>query len=228
MGTTAICPGTHKCASVVVDHTHLKHHYSTLENYLTHHSLTHHLPCEVTSDVSAGDGMLFNTDVMHRTGAHDASGEPTLVSVVFTFSESITALERAVGSSGNTRARTLPLGGEHMLRWDMWGHTLDDMSTCSSEDTPWRVWHSLGLLPHYSGGITPFTLWDELSLMFVGSRHRHTRVFVVGDFNAIDFSECVSSVVVLCGVCVLVYVVWKVYCVVRMGYIATLRARKMK
>mmetsp|Transcript_34050 Transcript_34050/g.63572 ORF Transcript_34050/g.63572 Transcript_34050/m.63572 type:complete len:454 (+) Transcript_34050:121-1482(+) len=243
MGSAESCPGTHTCSRPLLDYNLLQEQFNSSEFLSEEYDnldqyLEQHLPCGVSEALAAGDGVLVNRDVLHRNRAHNAGEDIVQVSVVFTFSESLrkdvedessgeVRMNGGVQGSRVTRTRTLPVGGEHMLRWDMWGHTVDDMSTL--EDEPWRLWHSLGMfLKENPDGSTPFTLWDVLCLIFVESQRRPSRLLLVDEFSLLKFHAWVSNMLWLTSAVTLLYLCWKVYIVLLRAHQATLRANKMK
>lgn len=236
MAASIICPGTHQCAKPALDYEALEQQYeesaeftadfATFEDYLGRH-----LPCAVAGEVSAGDGYLLNTDALHREGGHRASDQGDQVSLVFSFAQS--RKEETGGAAGGEQraARSLPLGTAHMLRWDLWGHSLDELGT--AEDTPWRLWRALGLsrpLPHADGSTSaPYTLWDEVALVFTGAaRGQACQVLLVADFTAEVFAAGVSRMVWLTCFGAVGYAATKILQAGQRMYRASLRARKIK
>lgn len=109
--------------------------------------------CDVVAAVEAGSGILFNTDTIHRGGAHTDPDGPERVVIFLTFAGS----RRGPGDT-----RSLPLGKVHALHWKSWGHTIDDFETVDSR--PWRWWHVFGFRFFATkNGVRPWCIHDSKS-----------------------------------------------------------------
>eukprot|EP00521_Asterionellopsis_glacialis_P010680 CAMPEP_0195297528 /NCGR_PEP_ID=MMETSP0707-20130614/21699_1 /TAXON_ID=33640 /ORGANISM="Asterionellopsis glacialis, Strain CCMP134" /LENGTH=438 /DNA_ID=CAMNT_0040359367 /DNA_START=224 /DNA_END=1540 /DNA_ORIENTATION=- len=184
MGATGICPGTHKSEWPDFNYDELERYYEeNIEGWEDFDDwLEHNLPCPLTAAVNAGDGLLYNTDVYHRGHGHTDPDAPERVVAFLSFAGS---------PKGPEEKRSLPLGTVHTLRWNSWGHTIDDFSTI--KEKPWRVWHTFGLFrPKHDSGIHAWTLLDDLSLIFRSSRER-AHVISHG-FDAEYFNALVGDV----------------------------------
>ena len=122
MGATDICPGTHMCSTYDADHTCANHTFQV---------------SGVNNLWVTGDGLLMNQQSFHRGKAHVDPTAPDRVVFIITFAPR--PLER-----GETRM--LGLGGSYSMRWDMWGHTLNDFENASATMVqPWTTLRALGL-----------------------------------------------------------------------------------
>jgi ectoine hydroxylase-related dioxygenase (phytanoyl-CoA dioxygenase family) len=149
--------------------------------------LAFNYPCNVTAQVNAGDGMLYNADLYHRGGTHSdpTAGERVVMFITFAGSRQLP-----------TDQRSLPLGTIHSLHWKSWGHTIDDFLTM--DEQPWRLWHILGWFSPSSkekqqNGARPWTMVDYFFMIFqheVESMHP-----ISDDFDLEYFSELVDMVI---------------------------------
>ena len=149
VGPTVVCPGTHYC---------INNHFSsggrgfpvttTPATIATTTTLNY---TGETPQWSAGDAVLMNSGSFHHGGVH-TNEDPTLdterVMLVVTFA----ARRRARAES-----RQISQGTPYTLRWDMWGHTLQDLLHADTiMRRPWTMLRALGLykLPgtHITGG----------------------------------------------------------------------------
>jgi hypothetical protein len=164
-----ICPGTHNCKLAVFFDDELNarmedefENNSTLieiweDDYDEYFSHNVPLDCDLVVSASAGDGFLYNTELYHRGGGHSDPNAPERVVVFITLAESLV-------DANDTR--TLAMGQSHFVRWDLWGHTIDEFTTM--DKNKWRFWHSVGLfLPKQSKDVyRPWNLLDSLLLIF--------------------------------------------------------------
>jgi hypothetical protein len=113
--------------------------------------------CDLVVTAGAGDGFLYHTALYHRGRGHSDPNAPERVVVFITLAESLV-------DANDTR--TLPLGQSHYVRWDLWGHTIDEFTTM--DKNKWRFWHSVGLfLPKQAKDVyRPWNLLDSLLLIF--------------------------------------------------------------
>jgi hypothetical protein len=111
----------------------------------------------IVATAKAGDSLLYNAELYHRGRAHSDPNAPDRAVVFLTFSESLI-------DANDTR--TLPVGQQHVIGWNVWGHTIDELTTIGKKK--WRSWHSVGLfLPKQSKDIyRPWNMLDSLSLIF--------------------------------------------------------------
>lgn len=116
MGATGLCPGSNMCP-------YAPDTYESECNKL-----------DLFLEVDAGTGYLMDQTTWHRGGGHNDPDAPDRVMFVVSFT-----------SSHHRKGDylSLPTGLTYSLRWDMWGHTIEDMSTIF--DKPWNMWNSLGI-----------------------------------------------------------------------------------
>jgi hypothetical protein len=116
------------------------------------------LQCYTKATASAGDGLLYKAELFHRGRAHSDPNAPERVVVFLTFAESLVDADDT---------RMLPPGQSHVLRWNLWGHTIDEFTTIDKKK--WRFWHSLGIfLPKQQSKdiYRPWNILDSPSLVF--------------------------------------------------------------
>eukprot|EP00957_Ditylum_brightwellii_P112836 8603105-Ditylum_brightwellii.AAC.1 len=126
MGPTHFCPGTHLCAN----EDDLEFCTSSCLR-----SATKEHPLEV------GTGVLLNQQILHRGSAHlDPKDGSTRVMFILTFAP------RPVYELHHHESRMIGLGGSYSTRFDMWGHTFNDMQYPERNMVfPWNVLKSFGL-----------------------------------------------------------------------------------
>lgn len=211
MGATGICPGTHQCSDVQIDYDTMEAYYeehvapsptsktTTSESDEDEESedgdddspsdfdwwLAYNYPCNITAQVHAGDGMLYNADLYHRGGTHtdDTTGAERVV-IFITF-----AASRQEASD----ARLLPLGTVHSLHWKSWGHTIDDFLTIDTK--PWRLWDIIGLFSSLKQQqhARPWTMVDYFFMIF---QHEGESMHPISDdFDLEFFSEIVDQII---------------------------------
>jgi hypothetical protein len=124
MGSTEICPGTHMCTSDTYD------------------------PCEkkgmfVSGKIGSwkmGHGALVNQQLYHRGTAHRDPNGPERVLFILTFAA------RPRFGKNQLESRLIGFEGSYSLRWDQWGHTLEDFSHPEKHMIePWRKLRAFGL-----------------------------------------------------------------------------------
>jgi hypothetical protein len=122
MGATGACPGTHFCSEGDFTDLCTKHGFQ-LANENGHWGI--------------GDALLMNQNSYHRGAAHiDPNG---LDRVMFILSFLPKPTQRA-------ETRLMSQGITFSLRWDMWGHTLNDFVNAeTSMNQPWATLRALGL-----------------------------------------------------------------------------------
>lgn len=122
MGATEICPGTYMCGNDNAHNTCLGYGFKVSgKNNLWR----------------SGDGLLMNQQSFHRGAAHIDPYAPHRVVFIITFSPR--PIQR-----GETRM--LGQGGSYSLRWDMWGHTLNDLENAPTAMVqPWTTLRALGI-----------------------------------------------------------------------------------
>jgi len=192
MGATQICPGTHRCRGVEGEDD---------ENDLNE-------MCS-RATLSQGDGFIYISDLHHRGTAHiDPKAEArALVFLIF-----------AGTRQSKDDKRSLPFGQVRALKWDLWGHTIDEFG----EMHKWNLWHSFGLFQNRKDGLRPWNMIDEMSTIFQTDEetiHMISNDFDFEEFLAVyDMAFKVMSVV-LCvyWVCapILFLVAYAVICIVR-------------
>ena len=146
MGATSVCPGSHYCTTNDEDNFCMEHGYQL-------------------APWNAGDALLMNMNSNHRGAAHvDPNGEDRVM-LLLTFIPR--PQERA-------DTRQLPMGITYSIRWDLWGHTLNDLAKADTNMiNPWATLRSLGL----------FKLWGaDWGVDFITS----TCMRLFNDINAFD------------------------------------------
>jgi hypothetical protein len=121
MGATDLCPGTHMCGeSNPSEICPIKSFQASGDDYW-----------------KAGSALFMNQQTFHRGAAHvDPNGPPRVLFIV-------TFAPRPMDMMDETRM--LGQGGSYSLRWDMWGHTLDDFEQATTKMTqPWTTLRALG------------------------------------------------------------------------------------
>lgn len=122
MGATSCCPGTHFCSQ------------GSMEQFCNDYGF------QLVNDNGywgQGDALLMNMNSWHRGGAHTDPDGLDRVMLILTFVPK--PVERA-------ETRQLSQGITFSLRWDMWGHTLNDLAAADTEMTqPWATLRALGL-----------------------------------------------------------------------------------
>ena len=122
MGATSICPGSHYCTQGPIGA------FCEAANLKAVHP---------TSGFSGGDALIMNMNSFHRGSAHVDPTAPDRIMLILSFTPK---------PSRRAERRQLSSGFTYQLRWDMWGHTLDDMATAhTSMRQPWATLRSLGL-----------------------------------------------------------------------------------
>lgn len=122
MGATDLCPGTHMCGS------------SDAESVCVGNSF------QASGDGywKGGDALFMNQQNFHRGAAHSDPNGPHRALFIVTFAP------RPMDMLYETRM--LGTGGSYSLRWDMWGHTLDDFEHATTKmRQPWAALRGLGL-----------------------------------------------------------------------------------
>ena len=119
MGATDVCPGTYLCSTGTSDAT---------------------ATCQVSGKSDrwkSGDAIIMNQQSYHRGAAHVDPNGPHRSLFIITF---------APRPDWSAETRLLGQGGTYSLRWDMWGHTLDDFEHATTKVTqPWAALRGLGL-----------------------------------------------------------------------------------
>jgi len=132
MGATGACPGTHYCSMGPIDQLCEEEGFQLVgqDGYW-----------------ETGDSLLMNMNSYHRGSAHtDPDGEDRVM-LILTFSPK---------PHPRAETRQMSEGITFSLRWDMWGHTLDDLAQAETRMAqPWATLRSLGLykLPGAEWGI---------------------------------------------------------------------------
>jgi len=121
MGATTICPGTHKCSGLESSEDH--YHKFMQEVYPDYDDEDYPILlddeefkewleynyCDVSAELSAGSGLLYNTDLIHRGGGHVDPDAPERSVLFITFAES---------RKGKDDDRVFPVGTVHCLSYD--------------------------------------------------------------------------------------------------------------
>ena len=122
MGATSICPGSHYCTQGPIGAFCEKANMQAVNP---------------TSGYSGGDALIMNMNSFHRGSAHVDPTAPDRIMLILSFTPK---------PSRRAERRQLSSGFTYQLRWDMWGHTLNDMATAhTSMRQPWATLRSLGL-----------------------------------------------------------------------------------
>eukprot|EP00934_Nitzschia_sp_Nitz4_P008363 Nitzschia sp. Nitz4//scaffold87_size112219//8629//11542//NITZ4_004058-RA/size112219-augustus-gene-0.56-mRNA-1//-1//CDS//3329559321//8353//frame0 len=112
MGSTTVCPGTQWCANEELgDVCHANGAFEASSNGQTGID---------TGMIMKGDGMMFNQNVWHR-GPKNFDPERPLNRVMFI----LTFVSRKELEAGDVRQQGL--GTYYYQRWNMWGHTFEDL-----------------------------------------------------------------------------------------------------
>ena len=122
MGATACCPGSHFCAK------------GNMEDYCDENGF------QVVNDEGywrTGDALLMNMNTYHRGAGHTLKGGEDRVMLILTF---------VPQPRTHAESRQMAHGITFSLRWDMWGHTLDDLAKAKTRmSQPWTTLRALGL-----------------------------------------------------------------------------------
>ncbi|GFH48196.1 hypothetical protein CTEN210_04672 [Chaetoceros tenuissimus] len=122
MGATEVCPGTYRCTNSDSDRTCREDGF------------------QVSGDGvwEQGDAVFMNQQSFHRGAAHTDPNGPHRVLFIITFAP------RPMDIKYETRL--VGQGGSYSLKWDMWGHTLNDFRSSESRMVqPWTTLRSLGV-----------------------------------------------------------------------------------
>jgi hypothetical protein len=163
MGATHLCPGTHKCS-----------HVESTDN-----DDDLNAQCRVRASMEQGDGFIYISDLHHRGTEHiDPKAEArALVFLIF-----------AGTRQGKDDKRMLPLGQVRALKWDMWGHTIDEFADVHK----WRLWHSFGLFQNRKDGLRPWNVLDDIFSIFQDDEeHVH---MIDNDFGIEEFENVYDKV----------------------------------
>ncbi len=149
MGATTICPGTHWCANENLEDICLPgsdeapHAFEASSNGETGRE---------TGMLYQGDGMMFNQNIWHRGPRNDDPERPiNRVMFILTF------VSRQDHSKGDVRQQGL--GTYYYQRWNMWGHTFEDLKRARKVMTqPVAALRAMGVwkLPDTKWGISWF------------------------------------------------------------------------
>lgn len=122
MGATACCPGTHFCAAGKISSFCEENGFQVVneEGYWR-----------------TGDALLMNMNTYHRGARHVLEGGEDRVMLILTF---------VPQPRTHAESRQMAQGITFSLRWDMWGHTLDDLAKANTRmSQPWATLRALGL-----------------------------------------------------------------------------------
>jgi len=121
MGATGACPGLYMCSETP--------EYVCEENGLQ--------PVNEKGYWRAGDALLMNMDSTHRGSAHVDPDALDRVMFIMTF---------VAKPRSRAESRQIIQGITFSLRWDMWGHTWQDLEHADTEMIqPWATLRALGL-----------------------------------------------------------------------------------
>lgn len=122
MGATDCCPGSHFCSAGAIGSFCDTHGFQVVNE---------------EGFWRAGDALLMNMNTVHRGAAHTLEGGEDRVMLILTF----VPKPRTYAES-----RQMSQGITFSLRWDMWGHTLDDLAKADTRMAqPWATLRALGL-----------------------------------------------------------------------------------
>mmetsp|Transcript_14526 Transcript_14526/g.21419 ORF Transcript_14526/g.21419 Transcript_14526/m.21419 type:complete len:937 (-) Transcript_14526:197-3007(-) len=125
MGATVVCPGTHQCISAPISAI-------CQEGGGIHVS--------GRSYWKSGTGALLNQQVFHRGAAHVDPQGPDRVLFILTFAS------RPRFGRNQVETRMIGQGGSYSLKWNQWGHTLQDFADPAKYmSQPWKTLRALGL-----------------------------------------------------------------------------------
>ena len=89
---------------------------------------------------ATGDALLMNMNSFHRGSAHTDPDAPDRVMLILTFMPK---------PKDFSESRRMAQGITFSLRWDMWGHTWDDLAHADERmGQPWATLRSLGIYKH--------------------------------------------------------------------------------
>ncbi|GFH48193.1 hypothetical protein CTEN210_04669 [Chaetoceros tenuissimus] len=122
MGATEVCPGTYRCTNSGDFDAYQEDGF----------------PVSGDGVWEQGDAVFMNQQSYHRGAAHTDPNGPHRVLFIITFAP------RPMDIKYETRL--VGQGGSYSLRWDMWGHTLNDFRSSESRMVqPWTTLRSLGI-----------------------------------------------------------------------------------
>eukprot|EP00550_Attheya_septentrionalis_P007127 CAMPEP_0198284494 /NCGR_PEP_ID=MMETSP1449-20131203/3960_1 /TAXON_ID=420275 /ORGANISM="Attheya septentrionalis, Strain CCMP2084" /LENGTH=899 /DNA_ID=CAMNT_0043981587 /DNA_START=100 /DNA_END=2799 /DNA_ORIENTATION=+ len=145
MGATAGCPGSHICGQ----------HAEELCQSLG-------FPVSGTSTWKTGHGFLMNQQAFHRGPGHYDKHAKSRVMFIVTF---------APRPRERSESRLIGMGGSYSTKWDMWGHTMEDLARAPHVMTfPWAQLRALGLykLPRTDWG------WDYITVVSMRIANQET------------------------------------------------------
>ena len=124
MGATGACPGSQYCSSDDCDVLLEQVGFPLVDPNVGHWP--------------AGDALLMTQSAFHRGAAHTDPDGPDRVLFILTFAPKWTP---------RNGARMLGLGSTYSLKWDEWGHTLNDLRTADTrmKQHPWKALKALGI-----------------------------------------------------------------------------------
>ena len=131
LGATMVCPGTHFCADEdLAPMCYENGAFSMSTNGKTG-------PRDGLME--QGDALLFNQNIFHGgPGNRDPSGKDRIMFIISFVSSKQSPQD----------LRRQGLGTYYYQRWNMWGHTFDDLKNASTVMVqPWGALRALGLLP---------------------------------------------------------------------------------
>jgi hypothetical protein len=121
MGATSICPGSLYCT----------------EGPIAAYCEAADIKAVNQYGYSGGDALIMNMNSFHRGSAHTDHDAPDRIMLILSFTPR---------PSVRAERRQISQGFTYQLRWDMWGHTLNDMAKANTVmRQPWATLRSLGL-----------------------------------------------------------------------------------
>ena len=133
MGATTVCPGSHYCADMDLEAVCLEHGFEVSTNGFTGED----------GVLRQGDAFLFNQNVWHRGPSNQAWHQKDRIMFIMTF------VSRQDWERGDRRRQGL--GTYYYQRWNMWGHTFQDLKHAFVMRQPLAALRALGLYrwPHH-------------------------------------------------------------------------------
>lgn len=123
MGATEVCPGTYMCSNSDAEWTCGEHGFQV---------------SGPSDKWRQGDAIFMNQQSFHRGAAHVDPNGPHRALFIITFAP------RPMDVRYETRL--IGQGGSYSLRWDMWGHCLDDYEHAAEKmRQPWTTLRALGI-----------------------------------------------------------------------------------
>jgi hypothetical protein len=158
MGATTVCPGTHWCANEDLSDICLPEQQQQQPQNKAFEVSSNGHTGRNTGLLYQGDGMMFNQNIWHRGPKNDDKQHiMNRVMFIVTFVSRQAATATALDDQGDVRQQGL--GTYYYQRWNMWGHTLNDLKVAATRMTqPMAALKAMGI---WKG---PNTTWGVLWL----------------------------------------------------------------